>query len=219
MSPLSNLSQDIQLDICVCLMAVSGYQILNRSADCILGQYIAMKSQAIKLIDIHNQLKMLSVCIFVFFPFWAYAQNGKPEQKVLEFYQKYMTACAQPSMDEPNHELDGLFCNMDIKNYITSQLYKKIIHAYKAGVYGDLAGDRDYFTHTQDSSAEWTSGMKATKIKENGDNAIVRLFMSFPPGAGDPLAVCVRLHRESSVWKIYHVDPSLYTDLPDCKDR
>ncbi|MEZ7136992.1 DUF3828 domain-containing protein [Komagataeibacter sp. SM21] len=178
-----------------------------------------MKSQAIKFIDIHNQLKMLSVSIFVFFPFWAYAQNGKPEQKVLEFYQKYMTACAQPSMDEPNRELDGLFCNMDIKNYVTSQLYKKIIHAYKTGVYGDLAGDRDYFTHTQDSSVEWTSGMKATKIKENSNNAVVRLFMSFPSGAGDPLAVCVRLHRESSVWKIYQVDSSLYTDLPDCKDK
>lgn len=92
MSPLSNLSQDIQLDICVCLMAVFGYQILNNCADYILDQRIVMKSQAIKFINIHNQLKILSVCIFVFFPFWAYAQNEKPEQTVLEFYRWYISA-------------------------------------------------------------------------------------------------------------------------------
>ncbi|WP_102324891.1 DUF3828 domain-containing protein [Komagataeibacter saccharivorans] len=178
-----------------------------------------MKSQSIKFTGIRNGYKILTLCIFTLFPLWAHAQSTTPAQEVLEFYQKYMTACAQPSMDEPNRELDGLFCNMDIKNDVTSQLYKKIIHAYKAGIYGDLAGDRDYFTHTQDFSVEWTSGMKATKIKENSNNAIVRLFMSFPPGAGDPLAVCVRLHRESSVWKIYQVDPSLDTDLPDCKSK
>jgi hypothetical protein len=178
-----------------------------------------MKNQAIKFIDIHNGLKILSICILVFFPLWAHAQSTKPEEKVLEFYQKYMTACAQQFSEKPDAELDGLFCNMDIKNYVTQELYKKIIHAYKAGVYGDLAGDRDYFTHTQDFSVEWTSGMKATEIEKRPNSSVVRLLMHFPKGAGEPLAVCVRLRRDGSDWKIYQIDPSLYTDLPDCKGK
>lgn len=73
--------------------------------------------------------------------------------------------------------------------------------------------------HAQDFSALWTSGMKATQIKSDGNNAVIRLLMKFPKGAGEPLAVCVRLHREGRDWKIYQVDPSLDTDLPDCRDK
>lgn len=206
------------MDICVCSMVVIGYQILNSTAY-ILDQHIAMRNQSIKFIGIRNGYKILLLCILTFFPLWAYAQSAKPAQEVLEFYQKYMAACAQPSMDEPNRKLDGLFCNMDIKDYVTSQLYKKIIHAYKAGVYGDLAGDRDYFTHTQDFSVEWISGMKTTEIEKSRNNSVVRLFMSVPQEAGELQAVCVRLQREGSDWKIYQVDPSLDTDLPDCKSK
>jgi hypothetical protein len=61
--------------------------------------------------------------------------------------------------------------------------------------------------------------MKATEIKSDGNNAVARFLMKFPKGAGEPLAVCVRLHREGRDWKIYQVDPSLDTDLPDCRDR
>ena len=218
MLPLVKLSQNTYMDICVCPMVVFGYQILNREPY-ILSKHIVIRSQSIKFTCIRNGYKILTLCIFTLFPLWAYAQSVKPEQTVLEFYQKYMTACAQPSTDEPNRELDGLFCNMDIKNYVTNHLYKKIIHAYKTGVYGDLAGDSDYFTHTQDFSMKWTSGMKATKIKENSNNAIVRLFMSVPPEAGASQAICVRLQRDGSDWKIYQVDPSLDTDLPDCKSK
>jgi glucose-6-phosphate 1-dehydrogenase len=178
-----------------------------------------MKNHAIKVTDIRNGFKILGICILVFFPLWAHAQSTKPEKKVLEFYQKYMTACARPFLEQPNLELDGLFCNMDIKNYVTQELYKKIVHAYKAGVYGDLAGDSDYFTHTQDFSVEWTSGMKATEIEKRPNSSVVRLLMHFPKGAGEPLAVCVRLRRDGNDWKIYQVDPSLYTDLPDCKGK
>lgn len=199
-------------------MIVSGYQILNRKTY-ILDQYIAMRNQSIKFTGIRNGYKILPFSIFILFPLWANAQSTTPAQEVLEFYQKYMTACAQPFMEKPNLELDGLFCNMDIKNYVTSQIYKKIIHAYKAGVYGDLAGDSDYFTHTQDFSVEWISGMKATEIEKSRNNSVVRLFMSVPQEAGESQAVCVRLQREGNDWKIYQVDPSLDTDLPDCKSK
>lgn len=207
------------MDICGCSTVVFEYQTSSSFVDCILGRYIAMKNQAIKFTDIHNGLKILSICAFVFFPLWAHAQSTKPEQKVLDFYKKYMTACAQPFLEQPNLELDGLFCNMDIKSYVTQELYKKIVHAYKAGFYGDLAGDSDYFTHTQDFSVEWTSGMKATEIAQSRNNSVVRLFMRFPKGAGASRAVCVRLQRDGNDWKIYQVDPSLYTDLPDCKGK
>jgi hypothetical protein len=178
-----------------------------------------MKNQAIEFTDIHNALKILSICTFVFFPVWAHAQGTKPEQKVLEFYQKYATACDQQSPEKPDVDPDDLFCNVDIKKYITQGLYKKIVHAYKAGVYGDLAGDRDYFTHTQDFSVQWISGMKATEVEKSQNNSVVRLFMRFPKGAGASRAVCVRLQRDGNDWKIYQVDPSLETNLPDCKGK
>jgi hypothetical protein len=78
----------------------------------------------------------------------AHARSTAPERKVLEFYKEYMVACDQPIPEKSELKLDYLFCNMDVKNYITEELYNKIIHAYKSGVYGDLAGDNDYFTHT-----------------------------------------------------------------------
>ncbi|MBO1324826.1 YbjP/YqhG family protein [Acetobacter sp. TBRC 12305] len=178
-----------------------------------------MKKQPIKFTNIHNRLKMLGVCIFVFFPLWVRAQRITPEQKVLEFYQNYMTACAQPFPGKSKVNLDGLFCNMDIKNYVTKTLYKKIIHAYKSGIYGDLTGDRDYFTHTQDFDVQWIAGMKAMETEKSGNNSVIRLLMNFPKGTGEPLAVCIRLQRDGNDWKIYQVDPSLYNDLPDCKDK
>lgn len=217
--PLSNLLQGTQMDICACSMVIFGYRTLSSYVGCILGQYIAMKNQVIKFTDIHNQLKILNVCIFILFPFWAYAQNTKPEQTVLEFYQKYMITCDQLFSNVANKNRDGLFCNMDIEKYITKELHKKIIHAYETGTYSDLTGDRNYFTHTQDFDARWASFMSVTEIKVDGNHSVIRLLMNFPKGAGEPLAVCVRLHRESSDWKIYQVDPSLDTDIPDCKDK
>jgi hypothetical protein len=184
-----------------------------------LGQHIAMRNQAIKSSSIRNGWKILSACIFTIFPLSTYAQSGTPAQEVLKFYQKYITTCDQLFSNETGNNLDGLFCNMDIEKYITKGLHRKIIHAYKSGTYGDLTGDRNYFTHTQDFDARWASFMSATEIKTGRNNSVVRLLMTFPKGAGEPLAVCVRLRREGTDWKIYQVDPSLYTDLPDCKDK
>jgi hypothetical protein len=178
-----------------------------------------MKSHAIKFTDIHNGLKILSSCIVLLFPFWAYAQSTVPEQKVLNFYQKYMTSCGKMFSKNTKNNLSSLFCNMDIEKYITTGLHKKIIHAYKSGTYGDLTGGGDYFTHTQDFDTHWPSSMTAEEIKSDRNNSVIRLLMTFPKGAGGPLAVCVRLRRENTDWKIYQVDPSLYTDLPDCKDK
>ncbi|MCI2079316.1 MAG: hypothetical protein LKJ71_11145 [Acetobacter peroxydans] len=83
-----------------------------------------MKNQAIKFTDIHNGLKILSICIFVFFPLWAHAQGTKPEQKVLEFYQKYATACDQQSPEKPDVDPDDLFCNVEIKNILRMDYIK-----------------------------------------------------------------------------------------------
>jgi glucose-6-phosphate 1-dehydrogenase len=178
-----------------------------------------MRNQSIKFTGIRSEYKILSFCIFTLFPFWAYAQSTTSAQKVLEFYQKYMITCDHVFNNGTEKKRDGLFCNMDIGKYITKELHKKIISAYKSGTYSDLTGDRNYFTHTQDFDARWASFMSVTEIKADRNNSVIRLLINFPKGAGEPLAVCVRLHRESSVWKIYQVDPSLYTDLPDCKDK
>ena len=207
------------MDICACSIVVSEYQNLSNYVDYILGRHIAMKNQTIKFIDIHNQLKILNIFIFILFPFWAYAQNTKPEQTVLEFYKKYMITCDQLFSNFEIKNRDGLFCNMDIEKYITKGLHKKIAHAYETGTYSDLTGNRNYFTHTQDFDALWAAFMSVTEIKTDGNHSIIRLLMNFPKGAGEPLAVCVRLHREDSNWKIYQVDPPLDTDLPDCNGQ
>lgn len=82
-----------------------------------------------------------------------------------------------------------------------------------------MTGDRNYFTHTQDFDARWACFMSVTEIKADKNNSVFRFLMTFPKGAGEPLAVCVRLHRESIDWKIYQVYRSLYTDLPDFRDK
>ncbi|KAA8388028.1 DUF3828 domain-containing protein [Acetobacter sp. DmW_136] len=206
------------MDICACSMVILGYQISSREPY-ILVQHIAMRNQSIKFTGIRNGYKILTLCIFTFFPLWAYAQSTTPAQEVLEFYQKYMINCDHMFSNGVEKNRDGLFCNMNIGKYITKELHNKIISAYNSGTYSNLTGDRNYFTHTQDFDARWASFMSVTEIKADRNNSVIRLLMNFPKGAGEPLAVCVRLHRESSVWKIYQVDPSLYTDLPDCRDN
>ncbi len=114
---------------------------------------------------------------------------------------------------------DDLFCNMDIGNIYYERIAKKIILSYKSRTYSDWTGDRNYFTHTQYFDARWASFMSVTEVNTDRNNSVIRLLMNFPKGAGEPLAVCVRLHRESSVWKIYHVQPSIYTYSPDYKDK
>jgi hypothetical protein len=99
-------------------------------------------------------------------------------------------------LDRPPGSIsESLFCGLDIDKYITKKLQEKITAAYNSGKYGDLAGDADYFTHTQDFDAHLTSFMKAKVIKEDRKRAIVRLLVDMTTNFAKPFAVCVRLQR------------------------
>jgi hypothetical protein len=198
-------------------MVILGDQILNNFVGFILAMRTELKKQAIKYTDIHNGLKILICNIFLLFPFSAYAKNATPDKVVLEFYKQYMSTCNQPFDQPPGSISESLFCGLDIDKYITKKLQTKITAAYNSGKYGDLAGDADYFTHTQDFDAHLTSFMKAKVIREDKNRAIVRLLVDLTTDFAKPFAVCVRLQRDGNNWKIYQVDPSLDNNLPDCK--
>jgi hypothetical protein len=131
---------------------------------------------------------------------------------------EHQTSSREPcTLDRPPGSIsESLFCGLDINKYTTKKLQEKITAAYNSGKYGDLAGDADYFTHTQDFDAHLTSFMKAKVIKEDRKRAIVRLLVDMTTNFSKPFAVCVRLQREGNNWKIYQVDPSLDNNLPDC---
>ncbi|MCI1439125.1 DUF3828 domain-containing protein [Acetobacter peroxydans] len=184
---------------------------------CTLDRHIAVRNQAIKSSGIRYGRTLLNACILTFFPFCTYAQSATPDKIVLEFYTQYMSTCDQPFDRPPGSISESLFFGLDIDKYITKKLQEKITAAYNSGKYGDLAGDADYFTHTQDFDAHLTSSMKAKVIKEDRKRAIVRLLVDLKTNFAKPFAVCVRLQREGNNWKIYQVDPSLDNNLPDCK--
>ena len=172
-------------------------------------------------------VSVLSVFILILFPLSTQAQSTSPDQEVLGFYKKYMIACDEFDNKPKKGTVDDLFCGVDIKRYITEPLLKKLVRSYTSQPTGDLLppwdpnylGDSDYFLHTQDVDAQWSSFMTAKTIHEYKNTSVVRLFMDLPKSSGGPLAICVRVLRDQDRWKIYQVDLATDNDLPTCKGR
>lgn len=214
------------MNICAYATAIIACLILNKKT-LYLRWNITMRNKAIKFASICNVLNILNVCVFAFSPLCAYAQSTTPDQEVLSFYKKYMIACDEFDNKPKKGTVDDLFCGVDIKRYITEPLLKKLVRSYTAQPTGELLppwdpnylGDSDYFLHTQDVDAQWSSFMTAKTIHENKSTSVVRLFMDVPKSSGGPLAICVRAQRDQDRWKIYQVDLSTDNDLPNCKGR
>lgn len=188
-----------------------------------------MQNHRVQLTGTRHGLKLSAFILFiaVFFPFLANAQTTTPEQMTLGFYKKYMVECSKNAGVLSGSANNDYFCGMNIKKYITKSLYEKIMRSYHAQPVGDMLpdsdpnylGDADYFTHTQDFAAEWAALISVKTIKEDKDKAVVRVFMASSGTASDAQAICVRLQRAQSGWKIYLADLALYNTLPDCKER